>query len=248
MTARFAFSAAVALWAYSHDLMSQVAANQQVSTAETNRLEIMSIRSKDRRVVFEYAAKQEFAIERVIRDLKAAKVQRVRLHFETKFKPEKILQISNALNEASIAIDGVRIVSGATTRRDAPDAPQLLGTIVPLVRGYGPRTNISAPLDVVIVTNAPARSKLSADYSKLNDSLKFENEDGVFFDGQAYVHKPSKTRSYVSTFVVISRDRDQCVVEWNRVISSVGGTTKTVTMRLVDGKWKVTEIKLKSVS
>lgn len=135
---------------------------------------------------------------------------------------------------------------------DPPSNDQLLilvdKAVVPLVRGYWQNANGNPSFDVVIVTNVALSRQLSKKYSQLGKSLKFEDTNAIGLDGQANLYKASKTKVYVNEFFVTSRDGDKCTVEWNRDISPLGGFTKTVTMRLVRGKWRILDIKLKSVS
>jgi len=52
----------------------------------------------------------------------------------------------------------------------------------------------------------------------------------------------------VNTFDVISSEKKQCVVRWGRILSSVCGFTKIVTLNFTDNKWVVVGVKLETVS
>jgi hypothetical protein len=142
-----------------------------------------------------------------------------------------------------------------TANAATPKGDQLIalvdGTVVPLVQSYITATNNIA-FDVVIIEDASLRKKLLAKYIKLGKWLKFEPKDAVTFKvgkgGGVYYDKATGEAVDVNTFDVISREKNQCVVRWGRILSSVCGFTKIVTLNFTDNKWVVVGVKLETVS
>ncbi len=121
-------------------------------------------------------------------------------------------------------------------------------TIVPMVRSFLGADKKDGTFDVVIVDKRHLREKLSKTYVDLEKLLRFEDENAVVFKGHSYLHKKTEKEVYLNKFFVVKRDAGSRIFRWSRICCDLGGTSETVTMKMVDGKWKVTDIKLESVS
>jgi hypothetical protein len=123
-------------------------------------------------------------------------------------------------------------------------------TIIEMMRSWPSEYERGSSIDVLVVKDEVLRDRLTKKYQQFEKWLKFENEGAVVFDkkSQSNVHKASKKDVYLNEFSLEKQNAATSTIRWNRIISSLGGFSKTVTMKLIDGKWDVTEIKLDSVS
>ena len=138
------------------------------------------------------------------------------------------------------------------TNASAPQKDQLMalvdGAVLPMVKTYSSQTNTSGNFDVIVIDDQDTCLQLRDKYSRWSNWMKFETADSVIVKDGVYVHKATNHRVYVNRFVLLGRSEHKCEVQWTRVIASLGGFSKRITLIWKHNAWKVADVKLISVS